>query len=296
LVAEHKKIDLDPTKLKELRWYPNGQAAFSGSLRKLYAQLDLLFLRLAATSAAEEMYFPVMLPAAELAKLEYFRSFPHLATFACALDPEPDNLQAFKDGPGLGDDGSVPLTKTAPVRDALTPAACYHFYINLQGEALDKPRYLTTRCHCFRREAYYAPLRRQWCFGMREIVCLGTADEVKAFLARHRSAVTQLQKMLNLGIEWTAATDPFFDPRSNPKYLAQRIDPVKTEMIFDGDLAIGSINFHRNFFGETFGITREDKPAFSGCVAFGIERWMWAILARYGTNPGDWPNLDQVRP
>jgi hypothetical protein len=95
-------------------------------------------------------------------------------------------------------------------------------------------------------------------------------------------------------VAWTPATDPFFNPSGNPKFLMQKLDPVKTEMTFAGRLAIGSTNFHRNFFGQTFDIRRNGKEAFSGCVAFGMERWIYAILRRFGTDPARWPNLDGI--
>jgi hypothetical protein len=60
-------------------------------------------------------------------------------------------------------------------------------------------------------------------------------------------------------------------------------------MVFREGLAIGSVNFHRNYFGEAFGISREGKEAFSGCVAFGIERWIYAWLTRFGPRAKDWP-------
>jgi seryl-tRNA synthetase len=292
-LAEAKVAKLDPTTLPDYRWYQNGQSVFSGSLKRLYDALDAMFVRLSRTCEAEEMMFPIFIPAQELAKLDYFRSFPHLATFACTLDFDEVNLATFAKGPGVVD-GAVQLTRLAPVRDALTPAACYHVYLYLAGLELDGPRFFTTRCNCFRREAYYAPLRRQWSFGMREIVCVGGMDEVQNFLARYRNAVEDVQKKLGLDIAWTAATDPFFDPRGNPKWLAQKLAPVKTEMVFEGELAIGSINFHRNFFGETFGIVRDNKPAFSGCVAFGLERWIYAFLQQHGADESKWPKLDEV--
>ena len=126
---------------------------------------------------------------------------------------------------------------------------------------------------------------------MREIVCLGSAEEVKSFLARLQGVLHEFFSRVGLPIEWKNATDPFFDPSRNPKYLAQRLDPVKTEMVFGGTLAIGSVNFHRNYFGEAFRIARDGKEAFSGCVAFGLERWMYAILAHFGPDPSDWPAL-----
>jgi hypothetical protein len=71
----------------------------------------------------------------------------------------------------------------------------------------------------------------------------------------------------------------------------QKLEPVKTEMVFQNRLAIGSVNFHRNYFGEAFEIRRAGAEAFSGCVAFGIERWIAAIVRQFGQNAGDWPAL-----
>ena len=127
---------------------------------------------------------------------------------------------------------------------------------------------------------------------MREIVCIGTSDEVKAFLARREAAAEAAWRRIDLPIEWKHATDPFFNPSKNPKYLAQKLDPVKREMVFQDRLAIGSSNFHRNYFGEAFHIRRAGEDAFSGCIAFGIERWILAILTRFGADPAAWPDLE----
>ncbi len=275
----------------DLRWRGD-QSVLTGSLLSLYRRLDAVFARLGTLEHAPEVQYPTLIGAEQLGRLDYFRSFPHLCTFASNLDRDAENLTAFARGPGLGPDGGVALTRMAPVTHVLTPAACYHVYVDRAGEELAAFTAVTTRATCFRREAYYAPLERQWSFGMREVVGLGTADEVKAFLDRGRDRVESLIAAWGLSIAWTPATDPFFDATKNPKYLAQKLDPVKTEMVHGGRLAIGSINFHRNFFGDTFAITRGGEPAFSGCVAFGLERWVRAILDVHGLDPGGWPALE----
>ena len=53
---------------------------------------------------------------------------------------------------------------------------------------------------------------------------------------------------LGLDVQLEVATDPFFDPNSG-KAKMQRLFPVKEEFVVNG-LAIGSVNYHRNFFGE----------------------------------------------
>lgn len=274
-----------------LRWMENGQCSLSGDLLELERSLERVFLGWAAEEAAAEHRFPTFIPAKELEKLDYFRSFAHLVTFPIALDADEANLQSFVRGEPITREGEIRLTRSAPIKDVLTPAACYHFYVAFQGETLDAPRHVTTRATCFRREAYYRPLERQWSFSMREIVCIGTMEEVKDFLARREAAAEAFWRRLGLAVEWQAATDPFFDPSKNPKYLAQKLDPVKREMVFDGRLAIGSSNFHRNYFGEAFEIRRDGAEAFSGCIAFGIERWIHAILHRFGSDAREWPAI-----
>jgi seryl-tRNA synthetase len=276
----------------EVIWYPNGQTGFSGRLLALYRRIDALFSAWAAESGAREYAFPTFIPAAELAKLDYFRSFPHLVTFPAVLDPDPDNIQRFSRSPmrpAASGDGALRLTDLAPVRDVLTPAACYHVYIAFQGQALDEARLVTTRATCFRREERYTPLERQWSFSMREIVCLGSNAEVRQFLASSQEKVDAFFRSIDLPVAWKEATDPFFDPARNPKYLMQRIEPVKTEMVFEDRLAIGSINFHQDTFGRAFRIRRGGGDAFSGCVAFGVERWIAALLARFGPDERNWP-------
>jgi len=261
----------------------------SGPLLDAWRRLDLAFLGWARALGAEEHRFPAFLSAAALDRLDYFRSFPHLVTFPVSLDPDPARLRAFAASRPLREDGSVDLGPCAPVRDVLTPAACYHFYVRRSGARLDNPLDLTTVAACWRREERYEPLRRQWCFTMREIVRIGTAGEVQGFLDGMRASLARRFEAIGLPIEWRTATDSFFDPSRSAKFLAQTIEPVKTEMVFGDDLAIGSINFHRNFFGETFDIARDDRPAFSGCVAFGVERWLYAFLATFGEDPSRWP-------
>jgi len=280
-------------------WYENGQSALSGSLLELFRRFDRLFVEWAKESGAGEYSFPVFIPAHELAKLDYFGSFPHLVTFPVTLDPEPANLESFARsfaGPGapLGPGGAIRLTRPAAIRDVLTPAACYHFYIRFQGETLEAPRVVTTLATCFRREAHYTPLERQWSFSMREIVCIGSEGEVKQFLAKYRESLDAFFRRIGLPIAWANATDPFFNPSRNPKSIMQRIEPVKTEMVFGGRLAVGSINFHQNYFGEVFGLRRAGKAAYSGCVAFGLERWISAFLTHFGWEQSDWPDIEMT--
>jgi hypothetical protein len=280
-----------------LSWDPHGQATLTGELLSLARRLDALFVSWASEWGAPEFEFPACLPVLELDRLDYFASFPHLVTLPATLARGEENLARFAGAnPGASVRGE-PAARLdfdptgaafAPLEDVLTPAACYPLYRHWQGTKLNQARRATMRGRCFRREEHYVPLERQWNFSMREIVCVGSADEVTSFLAGARERVDAHCRRIGLSIRFETATDPFFRPAQNPRHLAQRLDPVKEEMVFDGRLAIGSLNFHRSFFGEAFAIAREGVPASSGCVAFGLERWLAAWIQTFGRDPAAW--------
>jgi len=282
---------LDLSTLPELRWLPNGQSVLSGSLLELASTLDALFRGWASRWGAVEYAFPTFLAVRDLARVDYFHSFPHLVTFPVTLAQDERNLRCFSEGSQITEDGAVELVATAPIRDVLTPAACYHCYAQYSDRDLLAPLYLTTRATCFRRERHYLPLERQSSFAMREIVCIGGEEQVMRFLSLCRAMIEAFLDHIDLPIEWSPATDPFYNPTRNPKYLGQKVAPLKTEMVFHGRVALGSLNFHRDYFGHSYSITLNGSLAYSGCVAFGIERWLLAIVERFGPNREDWPAL-----
>lgn len=280
--------------MEGLGWMPNGQSVLSGALLDAQLRLDQMFLNWSKKVRAEMYAFPTFLPVAELKKIDYFRSFPHLVNFVTNLKDDEDNLKAFTKGKVYHDDGSICMSNSSPIHDCLTPAACYHFYIGKQNTNLTKTFYGTTRSFCYRREKYYLPLQRQWCFNMREIVCIGDIETVRNFLKTYREMLEVFFKKLGLPIEWEIATDPFFDPSNNPKAIMQILDPVKSEMIFNKNLSIGSVNFHKNYFGQAFDINFENEMAFSGCIAFGLERWLFAFIETFGKDISRWPKFEAM--
>jgi hypothetical protein len=124
---------------------------------------------------------------------------------------------------------------------------------------------------------------------MREIVCVGTADEVSALLDRGRELIDAVVAALDLEAHRLPATDPFFQPAKQGRHLYQRLSPVKHETVVD-ELAIASTNRHHEHFADAFDIERQGERAHSGCVAFGLERWLGVVAARWGANPDTWPD------
>jgi len=272
-----------------LRWYESGQSGLHGPLLRLAQECDRAFQALASIWGAHEERHPAALPAERLQRLDYLHSFPAQASFPVRLDPA--HLTEFLAAGPVTDAGEVALTPLAPVSSVLTPAACYHLYYGHEGQQFTAPLFLTTRNTCFRNEERYEPLRRQWSFTMREIVCLGTHAETVTYLEQARAAVDEFLALADLPVTWPAATDPFFQPRTNPRYLMQRLQPSKHEATYGGDLAIASVNLHYDHFGAAFGLRRDGRPVNTACLAFGIERWLYALTDRHGLDPASWPPL-----
>jgi hypothetical protein len=129
---------------------------------------------------------------------------------------------------------------------------------------------------------------------MREIVAIGGLEEVRQFLQSTRAMVDRLLAAIGLPVSWEVASDPFFRPSSNAKHVAQLVNPTKHEAVFDGHLAIASVNLHQDHFGRTYHIRQAGADAYTGCVAFGLERWVYAIAQHFGSDPAGWPHVDAV--
>ena len=159
----------------------------------------------------------------------------------------------------------------------------------MAGTELGEDQFLTTNCLCHRRESSYQPLQRQWCFQMREIVCIGGPDTVQLCIEDCERRIDSLTEKLGLEVSWEEAMDSFYNPGEDPKALAQLLEPIKKELIFGDGLAVASINRHRTFFGDCYNIRMHGDSVNSACVAFGIERWLFALIQTHGPDPAAWP-------
>lgn len=259
-----------------------GLATLGPAMVAIKSALDRRFVAWADEAGAESMLYPTLMRAADLSKLDYFRNFPHLAVAASRVRTE-----SLESGFGGGGDlEAIPSGDLTDARFVLPSAACYNVYIHMRGEVLDAPRYVTTVASCYRNENHYDELQRLWNFTMREIVCVGSSDAVQEHLRAFKPRILEFASGLGLDLNVEFATDPFYQPGSSVAVM-QKLFPQKEELQYKGSLAIASLNFHRNFFGERCGIrTADGEPAFTGCVAFGIERWMHALLDRFGGDAG----------
>lgn len=261
-----------------------GLVTLGPEVLSLKEALERRYLSWAAECGADRMLFPPLLRVRDLVGLDYFRNFPHLPLVVSRIDAA-HLKDSYAKGPARDE---IPAEHLAHGEYVLPSAACYNIYIHLRGTRLDGPRYITTVASCFRNEQHYDELKRLWGFTMREIVCIGTAEDVQSHLAAFKERILDFTGRLGLNLQIEVATDPFYEPQSS-RAVMQRLFPQKEELVYQGaggPVAIGSLNFHRNFFGERCDIRAANgEAAFTGCVAFGIERWIHALLDRFQGEP-----------
>jgi seryl-tRNA synthetase len=276
-----------------------GQVALDGLPLRLFRYFDRVFDGFGRPWGAQAVLTPTLIPARVLAKCDYFRSFPHNVTFACHLPEDVKTVESFRarhhdreelDEHALGD--------MQTPEACLSPAVCYHVYHINQDRAIPASGLAYGVCgKCFRYESSnMSDLRRLWDFTMREVVFLGRREDL---LERRERSIEMMGRFLDehrLAGEIRTASDPFFiAPDALGKTYFQLSSETKYEISLmlpeDARLAVGSHNYHSDFFGRAFNTTVEGAgPMHSVCVAFGLERWVYAFLVQHGDDPARWPD------
>jgi seryl-tRNA synthetase len=172
----------------------------------------------------------------------------------------------------------------------IPPATCYHCYAKLAATSLSEPSILTCIGRCRRNEGKEESGRLQ-AFTMREIVFVGSAAWVRERRQQWMDNTIAFAQSLHLVVQLDPTTDLFFaGGEARGRKLLQQIKGLKFELRaqMDGEgtpLAISSFNLHETFFSRRFGFRLEDgTDAYSGCVAFGLERWALALALTLGPN------------
>jgi seryl-tRNA synthetase len=92
------------------------------------------------------------------------------------------------------------------------------------------------------------------------------------------------------------ASDPFFGRVGQMKAVSQKQQSLKFELLVplrseQHPTACMSFNYHRDHFGTTWDIKDADgEPAYTGCVAFGMDRLAVAMFHTHGTDLTKWPD------
>lgn len=278
----------------------DGQVCIGEPLLGLMDRLDAGIKAIATTRlGAREYRYPTLIPVRVLQECGYFDSFPHMLMFVTRLHNDVDTYRDFQaEYHDRGGIGAYALAYCQNLEYCLPPTMCYHTYHQLRGRRLgmDPNLVITTRGKSFRYESkYHRSLERLWDFTIREIVFLGSKEFVLDCRQKFMEAALTWMEELGLTGHCEVASDPFFcSPDTAAKIFNQKMLALKYELRLNVEpertIAVASFNFHDQFFGERFKIQGGgDGWIRTGCVGFGLERFMYAFLCQYGLDQANWP-------
>jgi seryl-tRNA synthetase len=269
---------------------------------RLISFFERQFIVLADSFGAAPYRFPTLIPAKSLERVGYFRAFPQSLSFVMHLREDLDAIDNFAQHTACDEHGlNTPADSFAKIQALLSPAVCYHLYFALADKPLPGGKMTATAVgNCFRYESVnLASLERLWNFTMREVIFVGPKDFVLQNRETGRERMRGFFEEIGLAYRVESANDPFFIGEFKKQAAFQSAFQLKFEIrarlpFKQGTLAVGSYNYHQDFFGRSLNITLPDgSPAHTGCIAFGLERMAFAFLSQYGLDAANWP--DSVR-
>ncbi|MBV8086641.1 MAG: hypothetical protein JO247_17700 [Chloroflexi bacterium] len=230
--------------------------------------------------------FPPVIPRWIVDRSGFQNSFPHLLGTVAAL-PVEEHERAGR----LVDVGDWD-TMYARTDAVLTPAACYPVYATVDPHVPQSGYTVDVFSYCYRHEPSLEPSRLR-SFRMHEFVRIGPEDTVREWHTAMTELSGRILRSLGLEPDLLPASDPFFGRAARMLKVSQKEQNLKFEQVADvtPDLraAIASINYHRDHFGEAFGLTVDGGVSHSGCVGFGLERIALAMLHKHGPDTDGWP-------
>jgi len=268
--------------------------AANGTARKglavaLYDKLDKLFIHLANRHHAELRNYPSMISIPTLQKCNYISSFPQNIHLVAEIPHQMKSLEQAREINRLD-------TVSRLSSYALSPTICFHCYAELAGTRLSEPLALTALGTCFRHETpWRLGNHRLNEFKMREVVLFGDADFIQTERKIFMEEVWGLFESLRMTGIIETATDPFYFSDENGKGQLQMMGNMKYELIVDageqsGMFSIASFNYMQDSLCKPFEITNGSyTPMHSGCIGFGIDRWVYALLVYHGIDLEKWP-------
>ena len=274
----------------DLYQFDKGVYGYSGILKKLMERLDSAFVALADQYQPIHYEFPSAISWKVLNRANYPAEFPQNLTFLGNLTK---NLQAYNHY----SQNPVPNPKDIQPNGLLfAPTVCIQLYEILRNQSLPSKYCATVKGKCFRNEYIKtSSLERLREFWMREIILIGDKDFVLEAREDIMNKTAALVEELGLTGVLEVASDPFFTSQYLNKTFFQKVSELKYELNLDlnsdgNAIAVSSFNIHQTHFTDAFTLkSNENGELWTGCCAYGIERFAYAILCQYGIDPQYWP-------
>jgi hypothetical protein len=287
LEASGQVIPLDP-----------GFYTFQGDFLRVWHGINRAVMRIAADFGAIEQEHPAVWPVKLFKMIDYFTEFPQQMILCAPVKSDFASRALFSKL--YAKDQAFETVEMgehmASASYGLQPAVCDCSYYVLRGSRTHRDAYYTTFNKVFRNERSATQrLDRLTSFSVRDIMFVGGDEFVLEAREKLIEALTGLLQSLRLQAKIETANDPFFANESAMKSVFQAAHKLKYELLariphLDKDIAVGSINLHKDFFGRALDIQMHDgRVASSGCIGVGMERMAYALFCQHGPDLAQWP-------
>ena len=276
----------------------DGIFVFQGQFLKLMKFFDSIFTKFADEMNGIEQYYPTRWPIELFKKINYFEEFPQNILLVSGAKKEREALESLTEKYGKSKDFTeIKLGDfLEPATTALGTSTCDPCYYIHQNGKLGKNETYYALGKCFRNEKSATnQLDRLTEFSMREVIAAGEEEFVKSQREIFLKFIESFASFTGLACSLEKASDPFFTNEIPEKGALQNHIESKFELLVPlgngrSDLAVGSVNWHSDFFGRSFEIRDNSNYYMSSCcLAFGLERLVFAFLTQYGLVKTEWP-------
>jgi len=282
--------NIDILKSNLIYKYDDGVLSFRNEAQKLYSCISKLFRESALNLNCEERMYPILLPLNFFKRTNYLKTSPQHLIFCCDVIEGFDHLNslfAHLNENRLKENISNP-------KFALSPSACFHVYIEYEGKILSSNIALTFEQKVFRNEGRFSwnDFGRLKDYSVRELVFMGDQTYVNQKRNDAIEVVKNILLKLKLGGSIVSSSDSFIVPNFQRYKRVQLLEKSKYELRIEvdgGNIACASFNLHGISFTKPFDIKVNNTRSVSGCVGFGIDRWVLAFLSQHGLDSKKWP-------
>jgi seryl-tRNA synthetase len=275
-----------------------GFYTLQGDFLRVFHALNQKIKSIALALNAIEQEYPALWPVRLFKKIDYFKEFPQQVILCAPVRNDYQSRKQFAEKYGKEENfESIAMDELiANAEFGLEPAVCDCCYYGLEGSTNLGNAFYTCYNKVFRNERSATDqLDRMTNFSVRDIMFVGSEEFVLEGRQKLIEILSQFIIDLSLHAKIETANDPFFANESAMKSVFQNAERLKYELLayiphLDRDIAVGSINFHRDFFGKAFDIQLAiGQPAYSGCIGIGMERLTYALYCQHGPSLQSWP-------
>ncbi len=297
LFSHIKEISLFYNNFSQIHNFEPGMIGLSKKALFLYKYFDQRFTQFALQikdNYCYEKQYPVLLPLGSYKKTGYLNNSPQYSIFCCCAHENISELEKVSDSV---EKGGIKSLLHSP-QYALSPSACFHTYIEYENQLLPHMSTITFAQSVFRNEGRFNfnEFGRLRDYHVREIVFIGDED----YVANRRKIIMEYAiefvRQLDLAGNLVSASDPFIMPKIQKYKKMQIMESSKYELRLqcerDKYISVASFNLHGTAFTYPFNIKVENcDETVTGCIGFGLERWILAFLSQYGEIIENWPEM-----